>query len=331
MLVRHCESGEQFAHRETETFPTASLIKLPVMIEAYRQSQEGKLELSAPVTLRDADKVPGSGILTPHFSEGTTIPLRDAIRLMIAWSDNTATNLVVDRVGLQAVNDAMSRLNCPETRIQSKVYRRDTSIDLERSRKYGLGCTTAAEMVSLLDKIQRRELVSAEASDAMRGHLAACQDKTLFPRSLPAGARVQHKTGGVTGVRTDAGFLVGPGGTILACVLTSGNRMAKGEKEDPGERLCAEVARIAFEHFNPPGVTTSKASSEKLQVGDSGPAVVELQRLLNERRATEQPIDVDGEFGPQTKAAVESYQKSKGLGTTGIVDESLWKSLRQTP
>jgi beta-lactamase class A len=331
VMVQFCESGERFAHRENETFPTASLIKLPVMIEAYRQAESGRISLRDMVTLHDADKVPGSGILTPHFSEGATLPLRDAIRLMIAWSDNTATNLVLDRVGLQAVNDAMADLGCPETRVQSKVYRRDTSIDLERSRRYGLGCTTAAEMIRLLEKLQRRELVGASASDEMRAHLAACQDKLLFPRKLPPRARVEHKTGGVTGVRTDAGLITGPGGTVLICVLTSNNRIAPGERDDPGELLCAEVAAIAYEELNfaqHAAPQAEDAETPPLRVGDSGAGVRRLQQWLNERRATETPIDLDGEFGPQTRTAVERFQATVKLPVTGVVDEETWKQLR---
>ncbi|MFO0906231.1 MAG: serine hydrolase [Pirellulales bacterium] len=332
VVVQFCETGERFAHRENETFPTASLIKLPVMVEAYRQAEAGGISLRDTVVLREADKVPGSGILSTHFSEGATLPLRDAIRLMIAWSDNTATNLVLDRVGLRAVNDAMAELGCPETRIQSQVYRRDTSIDLERSRRYGLGCTTAAEMIRLLEKLQRRELVSAAASDEMRGHLAACQDKLLFPRKLPSRARVEHKTGGVTGVRTDAGIITGPGGVVLVCVLTSNNRIPPGQREDPGELLCAEVAAIAYEKLNlqaESGRSGKEAESESppLRLGDSGAVVLRLQRLLNERQPADPPIDVDGEFGPQTRAAVERFQKGVQLPVTGEVDKATWKQL----
>jgi beta-lactamase class A len=95
--------------------PTASLIKFPVMVEAYRQAAAGQLSLATPVVVRDEDKVPGSGILTTHFSAGATFSLRDAIRLMIAWSDNTATNLVVDRVGIASTSRFMKELGCPES------------------------------------------------------------------------------------------------------------------------------------------------------------------------------------------------------------------------
>src|SRR4051794_17714684 len=95
VAVKHLRTGEEFYLNADEAMPTASLIKLPVMVETYWQVEEGKVKLADTLTLRDADKVPGSGILTKHFSDGAVFSLRDGVRLMIAYSDNTATNLVL--------------------------------------------------------------------------------------------------------------------------------------------------------------------------------------------------------------------------------------------
>lgn len=328
VAVAHLESGARFQHRADEPFPTASLIKLPVLIEAYRQAESGRLSLDAPVELRDADKVPGSGILTPHFSAGARFPLRDALRMMIAWSDNTATNLVVERIGLEATTAAMRELGCPETRLHSLVFRRDTSLDPQRSRRFGLGSTTAGEMLRLLEKLHRRELVSPAASDAIRRHLAACQDRSMLPRDLPPEAQIAHKTGGVTGVRTDAGLIVGPAGTLAVCVLTRANRTPPGAAVDPGEDLCADVARLAFEHFHPPERLAAARRSPRLAVGASGPAVVELQERLRRVLPADVELAVDGEFGPQTEAAVKAFQRLQKMTPQGVVDEAVWQALR---
>src|SRR5207248_5667706 len=140
---------------------------------AYRQAEAGKVDLGKTLTLTKADKVPGSGILTYHFSDGATFALRDAIRLMIAFSDNTATNLVLDQVGLKSTAETMESLGYPNTKIHAKVFRRETSVFPERSKRYGLGSTTAAEMVRLCEALEQRELVSREASAAMLEHLRA--------------------------------------------------------------------------------------------------------------------------------------------------------------
>ncbi|MFM7918964.1 MAG: serine hydrolase, partial [Planctomycetaceae bacterium] len=99
--------------------------------------------------------MPGSGILTGHFSSGLQLSVRDAMRLMIRYSDNTATNLVVRETGLPAVAACMQELGYAETRLNSFVYRGDTTIAPERSRLYGLGSTTALETIGLLEQIQR--------------------------------------------------------------------------------------------------------------------------------------------------------------------------------
>ena len=103
--IKYLKTGESFSYRGDVAMPTASLIKFPVMAEAYRQAAEGDLDLAEMLTLRKDDMVPGSGILTSHFSPGAQLSIRDAIRLMIVYSDNTATSLVAAKVGIEAVND----------------------------------------------------------------------------------------------------------------------------------------------------------------------------------------------------------------------------------
>ena len=137
VAVKHLVTGETFFLHADEPMPTASLIKLPVMIETYQQVLEGKLNLTDPVTLHAADKVPGSGILTYHFSDGATFSLRDAVRLMIVYSDNTATNLVLDKIGIASTGQRMEAWGLPNTKIYAKSFRGSTtSIDPERSKRF---------------------------------------------------------------------------------------------------------------------------------------------------------------------------------------------------
>jgi beta-lactamase class A len=247
--VKHMKTGESFYYRADEPMPTASLIKLAVMIEAYRQASEKKVDLDAPVTLRESDKVPGSGILKYHFSAGATFPLRDAIHLMIYTSDNTATNLVLDRIGIASTGETMEKLGCPNTKIHAKVYRRDTSINLERSKRFGLGSTTANEMVRLCEQIHKKELVSDSACEEMLAHLRVCDDKDKFSRFLPAGTPITFKTGSVDDIRTAAGIIEGSRGPIALCVLTEKNEDERYDPENAGNVLCAKIAQAVFEHF----------------------------------------------------------------------------------
>lgn len=251
VAVKHLGTGAAFAYRAEEPMPTASLIKLAVMVETYRQAAEGKADLEKMITLREEDKVPGSGILT-QLSAGLTLSLRDAVRLMIALSDNTATNLVLDRIGLRSTAETMERLGYPNTKIHAKVFRRDTSVFPERSQQFGLGSTTAAEMVRLCEALHKKELVSPEACDAMLAHLKRCDDALKFPRFLPSGTTVAFKTGSVNAARTAAGILYTPSGPIALCVLTDQNEDQRWVPDNAGDLLCAEIAREVFLFFNPP-------------------------------------------------------------------------------
>jgi beta-lactamase class A len=264
VAVKNLKSGETFLYRADEPMPTASLIKFPVMIETYRQAAENAIDLDTTVALKDSDKVPGSGILTEHFSAGTSFPLRDAVHLMIVYSDNTATNLVLDKIGIGATAATMEKLGYPNTKIHAKVFRRDTSVFPERSKQFGLGSTTAAEMVRLYEALQRQELVSAEACAAMLKHLRACDDKDKFSRFLPAGTKVAFKTGSLDATRTVAGLIECPQGPVAVCVLTDGNADKSWRPDNAGNKLCAEIARAVFDHFGP-----KPASGPEQAAGDN--------------------------------------------------------------
>jgi beta-lactamase class A len=251
LAVKHLETGESYYFKADEVMPTASLIKVAVLIEAYQQADEGKLRLTDMVTLHDADKVPGSGLLTYHFSDGATFPLRDAVRLMIAFSDNTATNLVLDKVGIASVNRRMEVWGYPNTRLNAKVFRGSTtSVDPERSKKYGLGSTTAREMAGLMEELQVGERCRPPLKQCILGHLRKNDDKDKFPRLLPPGTAVAHKDGSLSDTRTDAGILYTPGGPVAVCVLTNGNEDHRWQSDNAGNLLCARVAKEVYDHFN---------------------------------------------------------------------------------
>jgi beta-lactamase class A len=250
IAVKHLGTGESYYLDADRVMPTASLIKVAVLVEAYRQADEGKVKMTGPVTLHDADRVPGSGVLTYHFSDGVSLPLRDAVRLMIAFSDNTATNLVLENIGLKSTAETMEKLGYPNTKIHSKVFHRETSVFPERSREFGLGSTTPAEMVRLCEALEKRELVNKEASEEMLGHMLACDDKDKFPRFLPPGTKVAFKTGSLDDCKTAAGILYASSGPVALCVMTNHNEDKRWVTDNAGNRLCAEIAREVFAHFN---------------------------------------------------------------------------------
>jgi D-alanyl-D-alanine carboxypeptidase (penicillin-binding protein 5/6) len=327
VAVKHLKTGESYEYQADRTMPTASLIKFPVMAAAYHAVEKGKLSLDERIELKAEDKVQGSGILTEHFSPGTTISLRDAIQLMIVFSDNTATNLVIDKLGLPTTNEYMASLGCPETRINAKVFRADTSIAPERSKEFGLGSTTARDMVKLCELLHGRKLVSQEASEKMLKHLFACADKQKVPRSLPEGTRVAHKTGSVSQTRTDAGIMDTPGGSIAFCILTTNNKDQRWTDDNEGDLLCAELGSAIYQYFNSQGEAPIAPVARTLQTGASGDLVEALQRTLNARIKDFPGIGVDGDFGPETEGAVKKFQTQEGLEATGVVSADTWRAL----
>jgi beta-lactamase class A len=250
VAIKHLKTGEQFCLNADEAMPTASLIKLPIMVETYWQVADGKVKLDKTLTLAAEDKVTGSGILTPHFSVGATFPLRDAVRLMIAYSDNTATNMVLDQIGIPSTNVRMEKLGFKNTRINAKVFKGSTtSIAPERTKKFGLGSTTAREMVQLLELIDAGKVISPEACTEMIAHLKACDDKEKMTRFLPAGTVVAHKTGSVNAAKTDAGIMYLKSGPVALCILTDGNKDTRWVADNAGQVLIAKIAKEVYDHF----------------------------------------------------------------------------------
>jgi beta-lactamase class A len=171
---------------------------------------------------------------------------------MIAFSDNTATNLVLDKVGIAAVNKRMDEWGLKETRINAKVFLRSTSVDLERSKKYGLGSTTAREMAALFEELLNGERLRPAVKQAILGHLRHNEDKDKFTRLLPPGTKVLHKDGSVNEARTDAGVVYTPTGPVAVVVLTNGNADQRWQSDNAGNLLCARVARAVYDRFSRP-------------------------------------------------------------------------------
>jgi len=243
-----------------EPMPTASLIKFPIMVEAYYQFSEGKAKPTDVCTIQKDDMVPGAGVLTVHFSPGVTISLRDAIRLMIAFSDNTATNLVLDQIGIRPVNIRMESLGLPNTKINSKVYKRSTSsVDLTRSEKFGLGSTSPNEMLKLLTMLHENKLISPDACKEMTEHMLKCEDRDKFPRFIPAGTKFAMKTGSVSDARTIAGILSVPKANsnskspefqkVAICIMTADNKDKRYGADSAGDTFIAKVLKEIFDHY----------------------------------------------------------------------------------
>jgi serine-type D-Ala-D-Ala carboxypeptidase (penicillin-binding protein 5/6) len=321
VTITHLNTNASFRYRSDQPMPTASLIKLPVMVTAYQSASRGELDLAKAIRLTDGDKVPGSGILTDHFSSGATLPLRDYIRLMMRDSDNTATNVVIDQLGIAATAELMDSLGLKNTKLHSKVYRGDTTIFPERSGLFGIGSTTADEMVELLTRLHKGQLADEANTELMMAHLRSCDDRNKLARYLPAGTKLAHKTGAIGNCRTDAGIIETATGPVAVCVLTNKNEDQSWGDSNKAELLCAKIGQIITERF---GVDEGP---QNIRRGSTGLLVESLQRTLNARLTPSPNLGVDGDFGPSTESAVVRFQRDQKLTPTGVLDEATWQAL----
>jgi len=218
--VLNVDTGERLSRRGDETFSTASLIKVAILVTVFDLVEQGQLSLDDQLTLLKIDKVPGSGNLQ-FMHDGATLTVRDAAWLMSTTSDNTATNLLLDRIVIRRVWDKMEKLGLQHTKVHSKVYLRMASVAMDSSVKYGLGVTTPNEMARLFALLADGKAVSPKADSTMLDILAHNEDYASMQRHVEA-LTVPHKTGATDQVRTECA-LFPLQSRVAACVLTKEN------------------------------------------------------------------------------------------------------------
>jgi beta-lactamase class A len=218
--VHNLDTGERLARRGDETFPTASLIKVPVLVTVFDLVAKGMLSLDDKLTVLKIDMVPGAGTLQ-FMHPGIEITVRDAAWLMTTISDNTATNLLLDRIIIRRVWEKMEALGLMHTKVHSKSFLRVASVAMDSSVKYGLGVTTPNEMARLFELLAAGKAVSPAADSTMLDVLEHNEDGQLLQRFVD-GVRAAHKTGATDAVRTEC-TLWQLESRVVACVLTKEN------------------------------------------------------------------------------------------------------------
>jgi len=246
--VHNLDTGERLARRGDETFPTASLIKVPVLVTVFDLVEKGQLSLDDPLTVLRIDQVPGSGVLQ-RFHPGTQITVGDAAWLMTIISDNTATNLLLDRIIIRRVWDKMEALGLPHTKVHSKSFLRSSSVAMDSSAKYGLGVTTPNEMARLFALLADGRAVSARADSAMIAILDANEDGQLLQRYV-GGARAAHKTGATDQVRTECTLWRLPS-RVVACVLTKENADTRWVLDNEAQVTMARMGEAIVRAWRP--------------------------------------------------------------------------------
>ncbi|HVL69196.1 MAG TPA: serine hydrolase [Vicinamibacterales bacterium] len=230
------QSGERFERLEGEPFPLASTVKLAILYELFKQADEGRLTLDQPRPLDPRHVVGGSGVLreltTPSLS------LRDHATLMIVLSDNTATNLLIDAVGMDNVNARMRSLGLTTLRLRRKM------IDLAAARRGDENVGSPADVATLLAVIHRGEGLRKESADALIAILRKPKASALRD-GVPSNVPVANKTGTLEGVAADAGIVYLAERPYVLVVLTTYLK-----ENAAGETAIRTVSRAAFDYFN---------------------------------------------------------------------------------
>jgi len=241
--------GQRFGRDEDTPFPAASLIKLPLLVLALRSAERGELDLGERVPLAAEHRASGSGLLQ-DLDPGLSPSWRDLLTLMIVVSDNLATNLVLARLGLGAVNAALPDLGMPHTRLEGPLQV-DAARRTPRQRAGHVAATTAGDVLQLLLGLDDERLLGAEASAWARDRLRAQRYREAIPRllsgeaSVGAGVMVGSKSGWLAHARHDAGVVWREDGSRLATlvVLSADHPDARVRLDHPATLATARFAR----------------------------------------------------------------------------------------
>lgn len=230
--------SHQYNLHADDVYPQASSIKIAVLAELYRQAQQGKLKLTDFYTVTASDLVPDSDIMGGLTPGVTKLTLRDLATIMVAVSDNSATNVLIDRVGMDNVNTLMTSLGLPHTRLRRKM------MDLKAAGEGRENVSTPREMATLLEQLYRGKVLNKEMTDDFFKVLSTHKDSWI-PRYLPEGLKIANKPGSLEGVRNDSGVIFLEHRPYIICVMTTYLR-----HESDGEDAIAHISQAAYRMFD---------------------------------------------------------------------------------
>jgi beta-lactamase class A len=241
IAIEDLSNGHMLLSNADETFPTASTIKIAILAELYRQAQQGKLKLTDSYTLQQSDLVGGSGISSALTPGTTKLTLRDVAALMISVSDNSMTNVLIDRVGLDNVNALLDSLKLTHTRLRRKM------MDIRAAAEGRENVATPQELMLLLEALYRGKVLNKQFTDDYF-HLLSTPKSSYIPRELPEDLRIANKPGELEGVRNDCGVIFTGSRPYILCAMSTylQNERAAG---DAISRISGETYRM-FDRFS---------------------------------------------------------------------------------
>ena len=238
VAIEDLTTGDHYFLREDEVFAQASSIKITVLANLYLQAQQGKLKLTDLYTVQSSDLVADSDIMNGLTPGVTRITLRDLATMMVAVSDNSATNVLIDRVGMANVNAMLDSLSLTHTRLRRKM------MDLQAAKEGRENISTPREMMLLLDAIYHGKVLNKESTADFFQMLSTNKDSWI-PRDLPPGLKIANKPGALEAVRNDSGIVFVDGRPYVICVMTS---FLRNERE--GEEAISKVSLVTWRMFD---------------------------------------------------------------------------------
>ena len=237
--VKDLQTEDTLGWNWDEKCKTASIIKLPILVHVAYCVREGSLRWDEPLTLTETEKVDGSGVLT-QLTAGLQLSLRDVCTLMTVVSDNTGTNMVIEHVGVEAINARMRSLDLPITTCFRKAYSPDT----EAGKQYGLGVTTPQEMLSLMVRLATNEIGDEATNKDILNILAGQFYRDAIPRLLPEDWKYMGKTGAIDPVRNDVGLVEsGDGRRYVLSLFCQNLPIVQWTADNPGLLALAKLTR----------------------------------------------------------------------------------------
>jgi len=238
LAIADLTTGDHYYLHEDEVFAQASSIKITVLANLYLQAQEGKLKLTDLYTVQSSDLVPDSDIMNGLTPGVTRVALRDLATMMVAVSDNSATNVLIDRVGMQNVNAMLDSLGLTHTRLRRKM------MDLEAAKQGRENISTPREMMTLLDAIYHGKVLNKQSTDDFFKMLST-NKSSFIPRDLPPDLKIANKPGELEAVRNDSGIVFVEGRPYVICVMTA---FLRNERE--GEEAISKVSLETWRMFD---------------------------------------------------------------------------------
>ena len=241
LYAQDLKSGKTVAIDADTPVPTASVIKLTILYDAVKDIEEGKASFGDRLTLTKENQVGGSGVLG-LFDTPLELTLKDALTMMVVVSDNTATNLAIDRLGLQNIDARIQSLGLKNTWLYKKVFLPPSGPVIADQKTFGLGKTTAREMASVMAHFATCDTIRADLCKAAISMLKNQSDQNAIPRYL-RGIEVANKTGALDNVRNDVAIVYARNGPIVISAFTYDNTDQSWTPDNAGQLLMGRLAK----------------------------------------------------------------------------------------